>query len=47
MRKGKAGIAEIAHSPDGTRTAAATRKDIWMYDARSGAALNLLTGHTD
>ena len=47
MRIGKARINEIAYSPDGTRIAAATRKDIWLYDARSGVVLNLLTGHTD
>ncbi len=47
MRIGKAPVTEIAYSPDGWRIAAATRKDIWMYDARSGVALKLLTGHTD
>ena len=47
MRIGKARIAEIAYSPDGSRIAAATHKDIWMYDAHSGAALKLLSGHTD
>ena len=47
MRIGKAPVTEIAYSPDGRRIAAATHKDIWMYDARSGAALKLLTGHTD
>ena len=47
MRIGKARITEIAYSPDGTRIAAATRKDIWLYDARSGVTLKLLTGHTD
>ena len=47
MRIGKAFITEIAYSPDGTRIAAATTKDIWLYDARSDVALKLLTGHTD
>ncbi len=47
MRIGKAPINEIAYSPDGTRIAAATAKDIWLYDARSGVVLKLLTGHTD
>ena len=47
MRIGKAPITEIAYSPDGRRIAAATREDIWMYDARSGVTLKLLTGHTD
>ena len=47
MRIGKAPITEIAYSPDGRRIAAATREDIWMYDARSGVAIKLLTGHTD
>ena len=47
MRIGKAPITEIAYSPDGRRIAAATHEDIWMYDARSGVTLKLLTGHTD
>ena len=47
MRIGKAPVTEIAYSPDGRRIAAATREDIWMYDARSGVTLKLLTGHTD
>ena len=47
MRIGKAPITEIAYSPDGRRIAAATSKDIWLYDARSGVVLKLLTGHTD
>ena len=47
MRIGKAPITEIAYSPDGRRIAAATSKDIWLYDARSGVTLKLLTGHTD
>ena len=47
MRIGKAPINEIAYSPDGRRIAAATHEDIWMYDARSGVTLKLLTGHTD
>jgi len=47
MRIGKAPVTEIAYSPDGRRIAAATHKDIWMYDARSGVALKFLTGHTD
>ena len=47
MRIGKAPITEIAYSPDGWRIAAATHEDIWMYDARSGVVLKLLTGHTD
>ena len=44
MRIGKAPITEIAYSPDGWRIAAATREDIWMYDARSGVTLKLLDG---
>ena len=47
MRIGKAPITEIAYSPDGTRLRLRLRKDIWLYDARSGVALKLLTGHTD
>ena len=38
---------EIAYSPDGTRLAVAGSIGIWLYDAQTGEALDLLTGHTD
>ena len=37
---------DIAYSPDGTRLAVASSIGIWMYDAQTGEALDLLTGHT-
>ena len=46
-RLGKGGINEIAYSPDGTRLAVAGSIGIWLYDAQTGEALDLLTGHTD
>ena len=36
----------ITYSPDGTRLAVASAIGIWLYDAETGEALNLLTGHT-
>ena len=45
-RLGKGGVREIAYSPDGTRLAVASTVGIWMYDAGSGEALALFTGHT-
>ena len=45
-RLGKGGISEIAYSPDGTRLAVASSIGIWIYDAQTGEALDLLTGHT-
>ena len=35
----------ITYSPDGTRLAMASSIEIWMYDARAGTELALLTGH--
>ena len=45
-RLGKGRINEIAYSPDGTRLAVAGSIGIWLYDAQTGEALDLLTGHT-
>ena len=45
-RLGKGGINEIAYSPDGTRLAVASSIGIWLYDARTGEELKLLSGHT-
>ena len=45
-RLGKGRISEIAYSPDGTRLAVASSIGIWLYDAQTGEALDLLTGHT-
>ena len=46
-RLGKGRITEIAYSPDGTRLAVASSIGIWLYDAQTDEALDLLTGHTD
>ena len=46
-RIGKGGVYELAYTPDGTQLAAASAIGIWIYDARTGEALRLLTGHTD
>ena len=46
-RLGKGGIHEIQYSPDGARLAVAGSVGVWLYDARSGEEINLLTGHTD
>ena len=46
-RLGKGAITgEIAYSPDGTRLAVAGSIGIWLYDAQTDEALDLLTGHT-
>ena len=45
-RIGKGWITEIQYSPDNTRLAVASTIGVWMYDARSGEELSLLTGHT-
>ena len=45
-RIGKGGVYELAYSPDNTRLAVASTIGIWIYDARTGEALRLLTGHT-
>ncbi len=47
MRLGKGWISgNIAFSPDGALLAVATSTGIWLYDAITGAEVNLLTGHT-
>lgn len=46
-RIGKGGVYELAYSPDSTQLAAASTIGIWLYDARTGEVLRLLTGHTD
>ena len=45
-RLGKGTVNEITYSPDGSLLAVASSIGIWLYDADSGAALNLITGHT-
>ncbi len=45
-RLDKGRIYEIAYSPDATRLVAASSIGIWVYDAETGEALDLLTGHT-
>ena len=45
-RLGKGGISAVKYSPDGTRLAVAGSIGIWLYDAHTGAEVNLLTGHT-
>ncbi len=44
VRFGKGYIRGIAYSPDGTQMAVSTRIGIWIYDARTGETLNLITG---
>ena len=46
-RIGKGGVYELAYSPDSTQLAAASTIGIWIYDARTGEVLRLLTGHAD
>ena len=46
-RLGKGGISgNIVYSPDGTLLAVACSIGVWIYDAHTGAEVNLLTGHT-
>ena len=45
-RLGKGAINEVKYSPEGTILAVATTIGIWLYDAKTGEELNLLTGHT-
>ena len=46
QRIGKGAIWEIAYSPDGKYLAVASSIGTWLYNSRTGAELNLLTGHT-
>ena len=46
-RIGKGRANDIAVSPDGSQLAVATEIGIWLYNARTGAEIALLTGHTD
>ena len=47
-RIGKGWItSDIAYSPDGERLAVASSIGVWIYDAQTGAELDLLTGHTN
>ena len=45
IRLGKGVINDITFSRDGTQFAVATSIGIWIYDAQTGKALALLTGH--
>ncbi len=44
-RLGKGSVKEVAYSPDGNRLAIASGTGIWLYDARTGKELYLLTDH--
>ena len=46
VRLGKGSINEIAYSPDSTRLAVASSIGIWMYDSKTGEALDLLAPNT-
>ena len=46
FRLGKGLLHDIKYTPDGKRIAVATSIGIWIYDARTGKELTLLTGHT-
>ena len=46
-RIGKGRANDIALSPDGAQFAVATGIGVWLYNARTGAEIALLTGHTD
>ena len=45
-RLGNGNIHDIAYSPKGDRLAVASGIGIWLYDAKSGDEVGLLTGHT-
>ena len=39
-------VNEVNYSPDGRRLAVSSWEDIWIYDAHTGEALNVLWGHS-
>ena len=45
-RLGKGSIDQIAYSPDSAVLAVVSSIGIWIYDAKTGEELSLLTGHT-
>ena len=45
-RFGKGYPFDFEYSPDGTKLAVGSTIGIWIYDARTGEELDLLTGHT-
>ncbi len=45
-RLGKGWILDIAYSDDGTRLAVGSGIGVWVYNALTGAEIDLLTGHT-
>ena len=48
MRLGKGEITgRIAYSPDGALLAVPSSIGVWLYDGKTGAEVNLLTGHSD
>ena len=46
-RLGKGRITDMAYAPDGNQLAVSTNIGIWIYDARTGNALNTLLGQTN
>ena len=46
IRLGKGKINAVQYFPDGKKLVVATAIGIWIYDAQTGEALDLLTGHT-
>ena len=46
-RLGKGWILDIAYSADGTRLAVGSSIGVWVYNALTGAEIDLLKGHTD
>ncbi len=44
-RLSKGSINDISFSPDGTQIAVGSATGVWVYDARTGAELSLLTNH--
>ena len=46
FRFGKGRIEDLAYSPDGARLVVASSIGVWLYDAKTGKELNLISGHT-